>query len=277
MKCKSCELEINPQWAHAIDMNVCPFCGKHIMDNELKVLFGTLRETMEKLKDHGTELDDWLLSNHSYIKTNSEKLIDYLPSEMLHGLKKAQDDQNFQERKKFTVKVKTDTGEEEVPAETLQSEAQTSEFFRRAEVIRTPSAKRPSTGPSQSLGEKTEHFKHVVQQIKRAGTRSLTVQDDGGGLPPGMLEDADPEAVAEFQQMISGGEGISSALTTNTGDDISDHILMANQAIAAKRGGSNSNNADLLKLQQMQERRNSSAQNFESGANRGKGGFSRSG
>jgi Zn-finger nucleic acid-binding protein len=122
MECISCKVEINPQWSHAIDINVCPFCGKHIMDEHLKNLFGTLRETMDALQTYPEQLNDWMLSNHNYVKTDSEKLLNYVPKEMLTDLKKIKDDKDFQERKKFTVKVKTETGVEEVQAESLQSE-----------------------------------------------------------------------------------------------------------------------------------------------------------
>jgi len=50
MRCISCTTEINPQWKHAIDMNVCPFCGKHIMEEHLKNLFAALSSTMDDYK-----------------------------------------------------------------------------------------------------------------------------------------------------------------------------------------------------------------------------------
>jgi hypothetical protein len=117
----------------------------------------------------------------------------------------------------------------------------------------------------------------MAKQIKKAGSAGLTT---GNSLmiSPDMLEQADPEAVAEFQSMISGGE-VASSLPDIGDDEVPSHILAANQALAAKRGGSGgvTNAADLLKLQQMQERLQKSKSDFESGANRGKGGFSRSG
>lgn len=280
MKCVSCETEINPQWAHAIDSNICPFCGRSILEEHLKKLLSTLRETMEQLQGYSTQLDDWMLSNHNYIKTDSEKIVDYIPKELLDVLKKANDDREFQDRKKFTVKVQTENGEEEVSAEKLQSEKKTNDFFKRAEVIRAPSNQQPSpnaTPSFQSPGEKTEYLKKVVQQIKKTGSPLLT--DSTGSsmnLPAEMLEQADPEAVAEFQQLISGGEGISSSLPDSMDDEVPPGILAANIAAAARaKGGGASNSADLMKLQQMQDRVSRSTQNFESGANRGKGGFSR--
>jgi len=285
MQCISCQLEINPQWAHAIDINVCPFCGKHIMDGALKTLFGTLRETMEQLQSYQTQLDDWMLSNHNYIKTDSANLANYLAPELLKDLKKVKDDQDFQDRKKFTVKIKTENGVEEVQAQTLQSEDKTSAFFKRAEVIRTPSSNSSSSSNSAKVftspTEKTQHLKEMANQIKKAGSAGLTMAGGSITIPAEMLEQADPEAVAEFQSMISGGE-VASSLSDSGDDDIPSHILAANQQIAAAKsghGGSGgvANAADMLKLQQMQDRVQKSKEDFESGANRGKGGFSRSG
>ena len=42
MKCTSCEREIDPKWRHAIDTNLCPFCGLFIMEERLKDLFFSL-------------------------------------------------------------------------------------------------------------------------------------------------------------------------------------------------------------------------------------------
>ena len=284
MKCISCESEINPQWVHAIEQNICPFCGKSTLEEHLKKLLSVLRDTMEQLAPYQQQLDDWMQSNHNYIKTDSPELINYVPKEALKDFKKAQDDKEFQERKKFTVKVQTETGVEEVQAEKIQSEERTNEFFKRAEVTKTPSSSGPK-GPDAPTtfatpAEKTAHLKEMAKQIKKAGSQGITLGGASMMLPPEMLEQADPEAVAEFQAMISGGE-VASSLSDGMDDEVPSHILAANQALAAKKGASGnpgvSNPADLLKLQQMQDRVNNSKANFESGANRGKGGFSRAG
>jgi hypothetical protein len=283
MKCLSCEIEINPQWAHAIEQNICPFCGKAIMDEHLKNLLSNLRDTMEQLQTYQQQLDDWMLSNHNYIKTSSPDIINYLPKEALKDLRKVQDDRDFQEKKKFTVKVQTENGVQEIQAEKIQSEEKTNEFFKRAEVARTanPNApKGPDVSPTfTSAAEKTAHLKEMAKQIKKAGSTGINA--DGGSMmiSAEMMENADPEAINEYHQMISGGE-IASSLSDVGDDDVPAGVLAANQALAAKRGGGNASSAaDLLKLQQMQDRDNKSRADFESGANRGSkgGGFSRSG
>jgi Zn-finger nucleic acid-binding protein len=280
MQCISCKVEINPQWSHAIDINVCPFCGKEIMDRHLKNLFTVLRETMTSLQDYPSQLNDWMLANHSYIKTTSEDIVNFIPKDILVDLKKVKDDKDFQERKKFVVKVKNETGDiEEVQAETLQSEEQTNDFFKRAEVIRTPNANAPKNPKAQTFNspvEKTKHLKEMAKQIKKAGTSGLTASGEDIEVSEELLQDADPEAFEEFQSMISGG-GITSSLSDIDDEEVPSHILAANQALASKKTGSSSNAAaDLAKLRQMQDRVKNSNQAFQTGENRGKGGFSRS-
>lgn len=278
MKCISCEVEINPQWQHAIDMNVCPFCGSHIMEEHLKNLFSSLRETMDALQAYPDQVNDWMLSNHKYIKVDSPNIGDYMPKDMIKELKKIEDDEDFQKRKagqKFMVKVQTEDGEQEVESEKIQSEERTNEFFQRAGLIKShnPNAP-PGSANFQSPAEKTQYLKKVAQQIKRAGAPSL---NDGGVnsmISPDMLANADPEAIAEFQSMMSGGEVVSS-LESSVDDDA---IPAAVLAMAAKgKSGGGSNAGDLMKLQQMQDRVKKSREAFESGENRGGkgGGFSR--
>lgn len=287
MKCISCETEINPQWKHAIDMNVCPFCGKTIVEEHLKNLLSTLRETMDALQTYPAELNDWMLSNYSFIKTDSPDIGKYMPSDMLQELKKMEEEKDFLKRKdaqnqKFTVKVQTEAGEEEVVAEKIQSEDRTNSFFKRAEVIKPASGNQSASQTSnsqafQSPAEKTQHLKKVAQQIKREGAQGVNISGVAMALPAEMLEQADPEAVAEYESLMSGNE-VGSSLNGGSEDDVPMHILAANQAIAARKGNTSSHNAaDLLKLQQMQERVKQSRENFESGENRGSkgGGFSR--
>lgn len=287
MKCISCETEINPKWAHAIDMNVCPFCGKHIMEEHLKNLFATLRETMDDLQKYPEQLNDWMLSNHSYIKTDSPNIAQYMPEEMLKELKKSKADEDFQKRKdaqnKFTVKVQTETGEEEVEAEKIQSEERTSEFFKRAEVIKKVPPTKQQLGPNvyHSPAEKTEHLKKMAQQIKREGAQGLSSMGGGSmGIPAEMLDQADPEAVAEFQSMISGGDVASSIDSDSDFDDDlpgGDFILQANMAAAAAKGGQGNtgeyNAKDAAHLQRLQSKVSQARKNINSGA---KGSFSRS-
>jgi hypothetical protein len=289
MKCISCEIEINPQWTHAIDINVCPFCGKHIMEEHLKNLFATLRETMDSLKEYPEQVNDWMLSNHNYIKTDSPNIGQYMPKEMLKELKKIEDDKEFLKKKesqKSIVKVKTEQGEEDVLVEKIQSEEKTNDFFKRAEVIKPQQTNQqlgPNVSPSfNSPAEKTQHLKKVFQQIKKAGSQGLT--DPSGGsmmLPAGMMDQADPEAVAEFQQMISGGAEVASSLDAELDDDLpgGDYILQANiaaaQGKAAGGSGGGANAKDMAHLQRLQAKVSQARRDVVNGTG-AKGSFSRS-
>jgi hypothetical protein len=272
MKCISCSVDINPQWTHAIEMNVCPFCGKHIMEEHLKNLFSTLRSAMESLSQYPDQLNDWMLSNHQYIKVDSPKLIDFIPKDQLQVKpvkREVVTEEETAENKKFIVKVKNEAGvEEEVVAEKIQSEERTNDFFKRAEVIK------PKLDGFQSPAQKNEHLKKMAEQIKRAGSTAINGEGAASFISPEMMENADPEAVAELESILS-GDLITSSLPDNTDEDIPDVVLrMASNA----KGGGKASSADLLKLQQQQQRVRASRENFESGTNRGGkgGGFSRS-
>jgi hypothetical protein len=275
MKCISCEVDINPKWKYAIDKNICPFCGSNIMEEHLKNLLSSLADVMDKLQQYPAQLNDWLLSNYNFIKTDSDKLIEFLPKEDLNKYVEevtvSEKLKEFEDRKdkKFTVKVKTDAGEQEVEAEKIQEEERTNEFFKRAEAVK------PNIDGFRSTAEKTEHLKRLALQIKRAGSTSI-VDESGENeyISPEMLEDADPEAVAEMGSLFSGNE-ISSSLNNSLGDEDEIPSVVLNMANSAKGSRHTSNPADMIKLQQLQNRLQDSRRNFESGNARGKGGFSR--
>jgi Zn-finger nucleic acid-binding protein len=251
MKCLSCQTEINPQWKHAIDINVCPYCGKMILEEHLKNLLSTLRETMEQMQQYPDQLNDWMLSNYNYIKTDGD-LTPYLPKELA-----------AKKESKTIISVETENGTQQVEVEKIQSEEKTNDFFRRAEAIK-------KTNP-QSISEKTRKLKEMAEQIKKAG--STGVSDDGEELfiSAEMMDNADPQAVAEYQSMSEGSE-IMSAFGGSDDDGVPKHILQANMAIA--RGKENANataHNDLLKLKQRMERSNNpNSDNFSGG-----GSFSR--
>lgn len=257
MECMSCSSEINPRWSHAIDTNVCPFCGKDIMDMDLKEILKGIGKSISYIDSlgHTKHLDDWMLANFNYIRTNSEDLIKYVDPELLKAAKKEPVSRKI-------VKVKTEKGEEEVVSEQMQDEETTNDFFKRAEAVK------PNIDGFKSAAEKTQHLKNLARQIKKAGTASMT--ENGASLITAeMLESVDPEAVAEMSSLISEEPIVSSALNSSEDDDIPDFILdMANRA----KGGNTNSAKDLLKLQQLQERQAESSRNFKTGA---KGSFSR--
>lgn len=48
MKCKSCKFEIDPALKHAIAQNICPACGKFIIDEETLTLIEDLESTISE-------------------------------------------------------------------------------------------------------------------------------------------------------------------------------------------------------------------------------------
>lgn len=243
MKCKSCDAEINPKWTYAIDQNICPFCGELILDEQFKDSLSTLHNIISSLSDYSEQLNDWMLSNFNYIKTDSPDLINYLPEEAFKNLKvKPKKDSTD---KQFLVKVKTEDGEQEVVAEKIQTEEETNDFFKRAEVVK------PRIDGFSSTVEKTKHIKEMAQKIKKAGLANMQMTDVNVDE-----EVADDEPQEE--------------------DEVPNFVLaMANQA--KNNGNGYSSASDLLKLQKMQEKMQASRENFASGENRGSNGFSRSG
>lgn len=250
MKCKSCETEINPKWKHAIDTNKCPFCGAEIMEEKLKNLFITLSSTLTELSEYPDQLNDWLLSNHSYIKTDSKLLHTYLPKAVADAI----DAKLIQPT---VIKVQSGGEEQEVEVKKIQSDTKTDEFFKRAEAVK------PNIDGFKNTSEKTQHFKNMVDQIKKTGSGSgassnaaLLIEDSGGAA-------LDPEELADLASMNDGGSD--------------DEIPAAVLAMAASKGSGPANHKDLMLLQRMQDNQRASRENFENGGSRGKGGFSRSG
>jgi hypothetical protein len=278
MKCVSCETEINPKWKHAIDINVCPFCGKHIMEEHLKNCVTALAAAMEAMSKYPEQLDDWMLSNHNYIKTDSPDLKSYLPKEAFREIKKVLDEEEFQEKKKSVVKIKTltedgDVIEQDVVVEKMTTDDRTQTFHDRANNMLKQ--EKAVDGEPKSVAHKTKDLKAMAEKIKREA--SAQAKGEGGMasmISKEMMAEADPESVAEFQSMIASGDIVSSSLPpASDGDDdeIPDVVLaMANMK---KTGGADggANEKDLHALAKMQ----SKAQGASKRLNSGKGSFSR--
>lgn len=261
MQCISCNVEINPKWQHAIQNNICPFCGNNIIEEHLKNLLSVLRDTMEALQAYPQQLNDWLLSNYQFIKTDSPNLYIYVDKDLLKDLAKSESEKDFLERKekskKEIIKMKTDVGEEEVLVEKIQPEEKTSEFFKRAEAIK------PRLDGFKSATEKTEHLKELKKRIEKAGSESITENGDIELISPEMLENADPSAVEEFKNIIDSHQEIS-----DFEDDDIPGASVINTLVNMK--GKNSQ-SDLLKLKNIHNKSILSRKNFNSG----KGVFSR--
>ena len=314
MKCISCESEINPKFKHAIEQNVCPFCGSSIMEELLKTLLVALGDTMQKMQSYPGQLDDWLLSNYNYIKTDSPNLIQYVPKEAVKEMKKELDNEDFIDRKKKVIKVKVENGkEEEVVTQKAMSDARTAGFFERAEIIKRGANRDDDTGSDdgdtdpgeiydedegiqlnpvkssknprtfKSAADKTRHLKELKKKIEDEG--SLAAVGETGmasTIDPENLANPDPEMVALFSSELGEGDIITSAIPPSGLDDedaMADQILSINQSLASKKGSKSGdyNDSDMRALREMHARVARSKKAFENGDNRGGkgGGFSR--
>jgi hypothetical protein len=280
MKCISCETEINPKWKHAIDINVCPFCGKHIMEEHLKNLLTALTESMDHLQQYPEQLNDFLLSNYNYIKTDSPDLKLYLPKEAFKEMRKSLDEEEFQEKKKSIAKIKVPDGEggyteEEIVVEKVQSDNRTQTFHDRANNMLK--AEKAVDGEPKSVAEKTRDLKAVAEKIKREVAASTKEGGVASMISREMIAEADPEAVAEFQSLISTGDIVASGLpaTSSMSDGDDDEIPSVVLAMAQmKKGGGadgGANEKDLRALANMQAKVQGGAKRLNSG----KGSFSR--
>ena len=221
MKCKSCEAEINPKWKHAIQSNLCPFCGELVVDEQLRELFVSLKSTMDQIiEEFPDQLNDWMLSNYNLISTTSDKLIDYVP-------------ESARPRKQ-----KPELRSDDPDLIQVQSEEETNGFYKRADLIK------PRIDGFKSVAERNAHLKKMAEKIRTAGIdeNSMLIDDDGESY----VSESDPYD-----------------------DKLPDIIeTMAN---TATNKNSSSNAADSIKLLQLQQKRESSNQGFQSG----NGSFSR--
>jgi hypothetical protein len=74
MKCKSCTEEIPSKFAHAISVNICPLCGKEIMDTKLQSILNDLSNIFNESKDYMKEIEDWLASNFQLKKFDPNEM-----------------------------------------------------------------------------------------------------------------------------------------------------------------------------------------------------------
>lgn len=278
MKCISCEIEINPKWKHAIDRNICPFCGQSIMEELLKGLLSTLQDTMEKLQSYPDQVNDWLLSNYNFIKTDSPDLVSYVPKETIKELKKELDNEDF-DRKRTTIKVRTANGEEEeVVTEKIQSDSKTAGFFERSGLIKkgardegggdedldtgdqaaaTPTSQKPPKPKTfKTAAERTKYLKELKEKIETEGSQGI-ISEKGlvAMIDPANLDSVDPEDVAALQSAIGSGDIINSALPAPLDDDedgMTKRVLSMNLAASNRNsikghdGGYNQKDAQAL-------------------------------
>lgn len=158
MKCKSCESEINPKWKFAVKNNICPFCGESVMDGELIKLLADLDNTISSLStNYSNELNDWMLLNFNFIKTDSPNLTKYVKSNI-----------HKQQNVRALKEEYEDEDEEDKVVNTSGTDF--NQFVENA----------GAAGEFSSLKERNEHIKKLAEKIKQAGVipAKATVTED---------------------------------------------------------------------------------------------------
>lgn len=264
MKCKSCQSEINPQWKFAITNNVCPFCGLQILDEQIKESFSTMSLLIDELleTDNEDQLQDWLYTNYSYVKVGSNYFNENLPKEQgkfKRTVKESDDEDDEEEVEDY----EDDEQEEDGKVVSKMSQKKANTFFERAGVKKVVSKGKLSA-------------KQLVSRIQSENA-SFAQVNDGGFLTKEMLEGADPDALAEYQQALGNSSTISSSIdqSGSSYDDEEDipPAVLAMAGLKGKNKSSDYNEADMAKLQNQLAK----AKAARSALNSGRGSFTRAG
>ena len=259
MKCQTCEGEVPQKFQYAIAMNCCPLCGQQIMEPELQKILATLREAMAEVvaQDFQAEAFDWLRSNFNLISTESE---DYqkLQQELLQVKKELQETQEkylkpvpksgkvLQQQQTVDpnqIGVDEEGHQVQLQGESIQDPERTQVFLNRANV--------------NKMTSKNDHFKKIVNQIKKKGAPAAMGEEGGGGtITPEMIAAASPEEVEQMEAMLSGGiPGIGSAIDSDYDDEELPPIAQSLMAMGNNGGKPQSgdyNPRDVAKLQELQ-------------------------
>jgi hypothetical protein len=239
MKCLSCQVDIDPKWKHAIDNNVCPFCGDHIIPEDLKNNIISLREVISCFKEkYSEQLDDLLFSNYNYVRTDSPRMKQFIPEPKViyRTSKKSEPVEDSSED--------TDTEQFEEDHVTVQDPEVTSKFFKNAEASKAVA--------------RTSELKKLVSEIKRNNpeiAKSIKANKD--------LEDYSEEY-----------EDVNSSMNSYDDDDQIPAAVLAFANQSKNKASHDYNPKDMIKLQQLQQRVSQSRKNMINGTG-GKGSFSR--
>lgn len=248
MKCKSCEGDVPPKFAHAILMNTCPLCGEEIMDKDLQIILAELKHCMsEGVAQYPESIFDWLKSNYNLF-TQAEV-----------DVKVQEAEQKTAEAVKATIvattghkglptpesakKIELDRDGNQVAGPSLQSQEQTNKFFKNALADKTL--------------DKQSHFRNIVKQIKKSGSPALLDENGTAGvITPDMAESIGQmgaEEIAELNAAFGNGdEGeIASGLDSNDLDyeDEIPAIVASNPAFMQQGANGPVNMKDVARLQ----------------------------
>jgi hypothetical protein len=76
MRCMNCGANIPPEWINAIQSNLCPGCGKEIMNSQTQDLLKELTDAMQKMPNDPAGVAGWLLSNYRFQKVGEAQPVE---------------------------------------------------------------------------------------------------------------------------------------------------------------------------------------------------------
>lgn len=246
MKCKSCQGDVPPKFAHAIAVNMCPLCGSEIMEPELQETLVNLKTAMEATSQYSEEIFDWLNSNYNLIQ---QSVMDQKIKELEISFKdeasnmmatmKAQSIPKTGRSLDISEELMADKDGNQISGEAIQDPSITNKFMINAGV--------------NKMVERNDHYKKIVSEIKKNGAPALMDESGRAGVvTPDMLQSLDSEDAEEFQNILDKEYGVASGLDNDydDGDEIPSVVMnMANQVKSSKAGYSAKDMAALERLQ----------------------------
>ena len=247
MKCKSCQSEVSPKFAHAIGTNTCPFCGDEIMDSELQGALKGLGDAMKAVDKYPVEVFDWLSSNFGLVKESDlrEKLrheFSVKPRSVAPSVshKSQAQSEDYAAVAEASGEIELDSDGNQITGQVIQDPSVTNKFLRNA-----------------GIKQRSDALKDLVKQIKKtsgsSNSKKAALPVDPEDLSGPELARMNPEELEQLESMISGDfSGPISALSGSE-DSYDDEIpsFVLNMANGAKKGA-DYNHQDVMKLQKLQ-------------------------
>lgn len=238
MKCNSCGSEIDPKWKHAIENNLCPFCGKLILEERLKDLLSNAREILDELNEnYKEEFIEWTKKNYNLVYYEDVKQV-----------QKAE-------------KIKTIEANMKGPS--------INDFLKRAEVKQTEKSEddMPRGGSSGGMGAVTrqDKLKSLAKKVASASSEenidvSQIISSEEELIPAGYSD------LEKAKELISQTYGVSS----DPDAEIIPDVVMN---MAKFKNSPDYNSKDVFKLQQSYSKAQASKESI--GGAPKKGSFSR--
>jgi len=211
---------------------------------------------MDALLPAQEQLDEWMFSNYSFIKTDSPKLIDFVDPTLLTKKRK---DEPLGEKQVLKI------AGQDVESQKAMTDDKANDFLKRAGVVKKNDA--------TPIAEKSQRIRNVLNEIQ-SGVGSAEMDPDAEGV--------DPEAAREYRAAMESPEPDYSRDHFSSGIDFGQDDgmppLEIQHMMAQHSNPSGANQKDLYRLRAMMEKKNSARDSFENGDNRGSskgGGFSR--